>query len=93
LQNIGYTDTIKNDDIVYTWWDLRQRKEDGMAITRNRNKGWRLDYFFTKNFESNQVASKCLKYIGENTLGIPLASDHAPVILEITNSFQVSKTA
>jgi len=87
LQHIGYTDSIKNDDIIYTWWDPRQRKEDGMAITRNRNKGWRLDYFFTKNFKCNQIASKCLKYIGENTQGIPLASDHAPVILEITNSF------
>jgi exonuclease III len=51
-----------------------------MSRARNRNKGWRLDYFFTKNI--NQISSKCLKYIGENNEGIPLASDHAPVILD-----------
>ena len=85
LEAIGYKDAIYNDDIVYTWWDPRQRKENGMAITRNRNKGWRLDYFFTKNFKFNQIASKCLKYIGENNKGVPLASDHAPVLLEIIN--------
>lgn len=83
LLSIGYIDTIKNDDIIYTWWDPRQKKENGMAITRNRNKGWRLDYFFTKNFINNQIASRCLKHIGENRLSIPLSSDHAPVILEI----------
>lgn len=86
LKTIGYIDAIK-DDIIYTWWDPRQRKENGMAITRNRNKGWRLDYFFTKNFKFNQIASRCLKHIGENNEGIPLASDHAPVILEINNTF------
>mgnify|MGYP001435883041 CR=1 FL=1 len=85
LQTIGYSDAIKDDDIIYTWWDPRQRKENGMALTRNRNKGWRLDYFFTKNFTTNQIASKCLKYIGENNESIPLASDHAPVLLEINN--------
>ena len=66
LQDIGYADAIKDDDIVYTWWDPRARKENGIAATRNRNKGWRLDYFFTKNFNCNQIASKCLKHIGEN---------------------------
>jgi exodeoxyribonuclease-3 len=75
---LGYKDAIKCDTI-YTWWDPRQVKENGMSRARNRNKGWRLDYFFTKNI--NQVYSKCLKYIGENNEGIPLASDHAPIIL------------
>ena len=82
LITIGYLDAIKDDDIIYTWWDPRQRKENGMAITRNRNKGWRLDYFFTKNFQINHIASNCLKHIGENN-NTPLASDHAPVILYI----------
>jgi exonuclease III len=50
-----------------------------MSIARNRNEGWRLDYFFTKNI--NQGSSKCLKHIGENNENIPLASDHAPVVL------------
>ena len=79
LKTKGFNDTMKCD-IVYTWWDPRQVKENGMSRTRNRNKGWRLDYFFTKNI--NQICSKCLKYIGENNEGIPLASDHAPVILD-----------
>jgi exodeoxyribonuclease-3 len=76
---LGYKDAI-NCEIVYTWWDPRQVKENGMSRARNRNKGWRLDYFFTKNI--NQVYSKCLKCIGENNEGIPLASDHAPIILK-----------
>lgn len=79
LECIDYKDTIKCTT-VYTWWDPRQVKENGMSRARNRNKGWRLDYFFTKNI--NQISSKCLKYIGENNEGIPLASDHAPVILD-----------
>lgn len=84
---LGYIDAIKDDDIVYTWWDPRARKENGIAATRNRNKGWRLDYFFTKNFNSNQIASKCLKRVGENNESLPLASDRAPVLLEIKNNF------
>lgn len=79
LEFIKYKDTMKCNT-VYTWWDPRQVKENGMSRARNRNKGWRLDYFFTKNL--NQISSKCLKYIGENNEGVPLASDHAPVILD-----------
>jgi exodeoxyribonuclease-3 len=79
LIKIGYRDCIENDDIVFTWWDTRRAKENGMSIARNRNEGWRLDYFFTKNI--NQGSSKCLKHIGENNESIPLGSDHAPVIL------------
>jgi exodeoxyribonuclease III len=83
LKEINYIDPIKCDTI-YTWWDPRQRKENGMSICRNRNKGWRLDYFFI-NQKTNHYSSKVLKYIGENNQGIPLASDHAPIILS-TNS-------
>ena len=78
IKNINFIDTMKCDT-VYTWWDPRQVKENGMARSRNRNKGWRLDYFFTKNI--NHGSSRCLKYIGENNKGVPLSSDHAPVIL------------
>jgi len=78
IKSLNFIDTMKCE-IVYTWWDPRQVKENGMSRMRNRNKGWRLDYFFTKNI--NHVSSKCLKYIGENNEGIPLSSDHAPVIL------------
>tara|TARA_B110001452_G_scaffold194402_1_gene164395 strand:- start:10600 stop:11514 length:915 start_codon:yes stop_codon:yes gene_type:complete len=79
IKRLKFIDTVKCD-ILYTWWDPRQVKENGMSRTRNRNKGWRLDYFFTKNI--NHGSSKCLKYIGENNKGIPLSSDHAPVILD-----------
>jgi exodeoxyribonuclease-3 len=79
LIKINYRDCIENDEIVFTWWDTRRAKENGMSIARNRNEGWRLDYFFIKNI--NQGSSKCLKHIGENNENIPLASDHAPVVL------------
>jgi exodeoxyribonuclease-3 len=79
LIKINYRDCIENDKIVFTWWDTRRAKENGMSIARNRNEGWRLDYFFTKNI--NQGSSKCLKHIGENNENIPLASDHGVVVL------------
>jgi len=79
LNNINFIDPI-DCDVIYTWWDPRQRKENGMSACRNRNKGWRLDYFFI-NQKTNQYTSKCLKTIGENNQGIPLASDHAPILL------------
>lgn len=82
LKEINFIDVI-NCDIIYTWWDPRQRKENGMSICRNRNKGWRLDYFFI-NQKTNHYSSKVLKYIGENNDGIPLASDHAPIFLKFT---------
>ena len=79
LIKINYRDCIENDKIVFTWWDTRRVKENGMSIARNRNEGWRLDYFFTKNI--NQGSSRCLKHIGENNENIPLASDHGVVVL------------
>jgi len=81
LIKINYRDCIDNDEIVFTWWDTRRAKENGMSIARNRNEGWRLDYFFTKNI--NQGSSKCLKHIGENNENIPLASDHGVVVLNV----------
>ena len=76
LIKIGYTDTIFEDPIVYTWWDPRAKKINGIASTRYFNKGWRLDYFFTKGI--NKVSSKVYKNIGETN---PLGSDHAPIFL------------
>lgn len=76
LLTIGFIDAIKDDPVVFTWWDPRAKKIDGIACTRHANKGWRLDYFFTKGI--NKVSSKVFKHIGETN---PLASDHAPVFL------------
>jgi exodeoxyribonuclease III len=83
LKSIGYNDILSDSDkTIYTWWDPRQRKENGMSIARNRNKGWRLDYFFVKN-NTFGLHSRVLKYIGENNEGIPLASDHGAILAEI----------
>lgn len=92
LETIGYKDALDKDvdNIIYTWWDPRQKKENGMSICRNRNKGWRLDYFFIRLDNSNlgknnsyRYYARVLKNIGENNYGIPLASDHAPVLFTI----------
>lgn len=52
---------------VYTWWDVKTR-------SRDRNIGWRIDYFFV----SNDVMKKV---IGFKTHGEFLGSDHCPVEL------------
>ncbi|MCL2157612.1 MAG: exodeoxyribonuclease III [Methanobrevibacter sp.] len=68
----GYTDTFRmfNDQPKnYTWWSYRTR-------ARDRNIGWRLDYFFVnKEFEDNVVDS----YILSDVMG----SDHCPIGLNI----------
>lgn len=75
----------KEDNIVYTWWDQRGKKvvdpTSGKEINSIRlaNKGWRLDYVFTRGF--NYAESKVLKHIGEENS--PHASDHAPVHAKI----------
>lgn len=68
----GFVDTFRmfnNKDKQYTWWSYRTRG-------RERNKGWRLDYFFVnKEFKKNVASSK----IESNIMG----SDHCPVTLEV----------
>ena len=78
----GFIDSkSEKDNIIYTWWDQRTKKilnpntniETNSA--RYKNKGWRIDYIFTKNFINS--SSFVLKHIGEEYN--PQASDHAPV--------------
>ncbi|SFL74090.1 exodeoxyribonuclease-3 [Methanobrevibacter olleyae] len=69
----GYIDTFRmfheNEKDQYTWWSYRTR-------ARERNVGWRLDYFFVnEEFKDNVKAS----YIKSNVMG----SDHCPIALEI----------
>ena len=68
----GYVDTFRmfNDQPgQYTWWSYRTR-------ARDRNVGWRLDYFFVnEEFKDNVVDS----YILSDVMG----SDHCPIGLEI----------
>jgi exodeoxyribonuclease-3 len=82
LLEINFIDSISlNDNIIYTWWDQRSKRikdadtNKETNILRHQNKGWRIDYIFTKNFEDS--ISKVLKHIGEEYC--PHASDHAPV--------------
>ena len=69
----GYIDTFRKfheeERDQYTWWSYRTR-------ARERNVGWRLDYFFVnEEFIDNVKAS----YIKANIMG----SDHCPIALEI----------
>ncbi|MCL2687957.1 MAG: exodeoxyribonuclease III [Methanobrevibacter sp.] len=68
----GYVDTFRmfNDKSEqYTWWSYRTR-------ARDRNVGWRLDYFFVnEEFKDNVVNS----YILSDVMG----SDHCPIGLNI----------
>jgi len=53
----------------YTWWDLKTR-------ARERNVGWRIDYFFvSENFEGNVKAACILPEV--------MGSDHCPISLEV----------
>jgi exodeoxyribonuclease III len=72
----NYVDTFRNlypNKITYSWWDMK-------TFARDRNVGWRLDYFFVDKSLINKVKNSI---IHENILG----SDHAPVELEIDLKF------
>ena len=86
LLNEDFIDSKSDDDnIIYTWWDPRGMKiidksnNKETNVTRFKNKGWRLDYIFTRGF--NYSESKVLKHIGEHCS--PHGSDHAPVFAKI----------
>uniref|UniRef100_A0A6C0LIG9 Endonuclease/exonuclease/phosphatase domain-containing protein n=1 Tax=viral metagenome TaxID=1070528 RepID=A0A6C0LIG9_9ZZZZ len=82
LTDADFFDSISlNDNIIYTWWDQRSKRikveetNKETNILRHKNKGWRIDYIFVKNFKS--ATSQVLKHIGEEYC--PHGSDHAPV--------------
>jgi len=58
----------------YTWWDMKSR-------ARERNVGWRIDYFFVSK-ELKKKIKNC--YHLTNVMG----SDHCPVVLEIELPFE-----
>ncbi|MEM0493149.1 MAG: exodeoxyribonuclease III [Candidatus Thermoplasmatota archaeon] len=65
----GYIDTFRyfhsDEQGAYTWWDIKSH-------ARERNVGWRIDYFFVnKEFISNVKSSFILKDVQ--------GSDHCPV--------------
>jgi exodeoxyribonuclease-3 len=53
----------------YTWWDYKTR-------ARERNVGWRIDYFFVNDAFSENVTSS---YMLADVLG----SDHCPIGIDI----------
>ncbi len=71
IQN-GFVDTFRMfypEPHQYTWWDYKTR-------ARERNVGWRIDYFFTnENFKQNIKDAFILKDV--------LGSDHCPIGIEI----------
>lgn len=68
----GFIDTLRmfNDKPeIYTWWDMVSR-------ARERNVGWRIDYFFiSENLKKNITNAFTLPDI--------MGSDHCPVGIEI----------
>lgn len=68
----GYHDTFRmfnNEPEQYTWWDMQSR-------ARERNVGWRIDYFFVSdNFKKNVKNAFILPDV--------MGSDHCPVGIEI----------
>jgi len=70
--NNGWVDIFrtlnKDKKDVYTYWDMKTR-------ARDRNVGWRIDYFFT-----NQSFMKNIK--GFKTLSDYYGSDHCPIMIE-----------
>jgi len=68
----GYLDTFRlfnKEGGHYSWWDYKTR-------ARERNVGWRLDYFFAAEELKNNLMNS---YILSNVMG----SDHCPVVLEL----------
>jgi exodeoxyribonuclease-3 len=68
----GYIDTFRifNQEAQnYTWWDVKSR-------ARERNIGWRIDYFFVDEKHKNHVKNAGI-------LKDVMGSDHAPVFIDI----------
>jgi exodeoxyribonuclease III len=69
----GFIDTFRNfypqQEGAYTWWSY-------MSQVRERNIGWRIDYFIASNRLKDRLIDA---YIHPHVLG----SDHCPIILEM----------
>ena len=73
LLDSGFIDTFRylypNRENAYTWWSY-------FASSRDRNIGWRIDYFIVSNSLKDVVKES---YIYDEVMG----SDHCPVGLDI----------
>ena len=73
LLDSGFIDTLRyfypDTDGIYTWWSY-------MKTVRERNIGWRIDYFIvSKSLEKNLVDAE----VHSNVMG----SDHCPIALTL----------
>lgn len=76
LLEAGFTDTLRyfhpDTEGIYTWWSY-------MKTVRERNIGWRIDYFI--------VSNRLQQYLLHSTaLTDIMGSDHCPIMLEIGGS-------
>lgn len=72
LLESGYIDTLREFDTrpeLYTWWDYKTR-------ARERNVGWRIDYFFVSDNLKKHLNSAFIRSELEG-------SDHCPLGIEI----------
>lgn len=71
----GYADTFRSihkDVVKYSWWSYRFK-------ARERNAGWRIDYFFvTENLMKNIKSAEILNEV--------MGSDHCPVTISLDNN-------
>lgn len=73
LVEAGFVDTFRAaepETVKYSWWDMKTR-------ARERNVGWRIDYFFVNQSFVPRVSET--EYLND----VP-GSDHCPVLLKIT---------
>jgi exodeoxyribonuclease-3 len=69
----GFSDTFRllnGDSVQYTWWDMKTR-------ARDRNIGWRIDYFFV----SDNLKEKILD---ATILSDVQGSDHCPIAITLS---------
>lgn len=68
----GYLDALRlfhPEPELYTWWDLKSR-------ARDRNVGWRIDYFFVQDLLKKHLKDA---YILPDVMG----SDHCPIGIDL----------
>ena len=73
VERAGFVDgwrAFNQNQVGYTWWDYKTR-------ARDRNVGWRIDYFFCSNdiFGGVKSVEICSQFYG---------SDHVPVLLTLS---------
>lgn len=74
LLESGFIDTFRYfhpDDVVYSWWSY-------LFHAREKNAGWRLDYFVVSKNLINNIEDS---YIFTNIMG----SDHCPIAIDLKN--------